>query len=123
MNHVSFVSRTIALAATVVLMAPAAAFAQAEHQHETEQQAQGKMENMSKKMEQMKAKMGSMNMDDMAAKKKANTERLNALMAQMKNARGEAKVAAMADVITVLLEERAAMQDHCATMKASMMGK
>ena len=66
--------------------------------------------------------MGAGMMDEMAAKKKANTERIAALMAQVKSSTGEAKVAAMADVINVLLEERAAMGEHCAT-KMSMMKK
>ena len=71
------------------------------------------------KMDQMK--MGDMKMmEDMAAKKKANTERINALMATVTSAKGETKVAAMADVISVLLEERAAMQEHCAAMMNMM---
>ena len=36
-------------------------------------------------------------------------------MAQVKSSSGEAKVNAMAEVIALLLEERTAMQDHCAT--------
>ena len=69
--------------------------------------------------------MGEMKMDpkmmeEMAAKKKANTERITALMAEVKSATGEAKVAAMADVIAVLLEERTAMQEHCAAMMKMM---
>jgi len=65
-------------------------------------------------------KMGAGMMDEMAAKKKANTERIAALMAQVKSSTGDAKVAAMADVINVLLEERAAMGEHCATMMSMM---
>ena len=65
-------------------------------------------------------KMGAGMMDEMAAKKKANTERIAALMAQVRNSGGEAKVAAMVDVINVLLEERAAMGEHCATMMSMM---
>ena len=65
-------------------------------------------------------KMGTGMMDEMAAKKKANTERIAALMAQVKSSTGDAKVAAMADVINVLLEERAAMGEHCATMMSMM---
>ena len=70
-------------------------------------------------------RMGEMKMDgkmmeQMAAKKKANTERLTALMAQVKSATGEAKVAALADVVAVILEERTAMQEHCAAMMAMM---
>ena len=65
-------------------------------------------------------KMDATMMDEMAAKKKANTDRITALMAQVKSATGDAKVAAMADVIAVLLEERAAMREHCATMMSMM---
>ena len=61
-------------------------------------------------------------MGDMMEKKKANNERLNALMAQVKSSSGEAKVNAMAEVIALLLEERTAMQDHCART-CSMMKK
>ena len=80
-----------------------------------------KMDGM--KMGEMK--MGEMKMDpkmmeEMAAKKKANTERIAALMTTVKSASGDAKVAAMADVIGVLLEERSAMQEHCAAMMSMM---
>jgi hypothetical protein len=64
-------------------------------------------------------KMGVRMMEQMEAKHKANTERIAALMAQVKSAMGDAKTAALAEVITVLLEERALMQEHC----AAMMGK
>ena len=68
-------------------------------------------------------KMGEMKtdskmMEEMAAKKNANTARLTALMATVKSASGDAKVAAMADVIGILLEERTAMREHCAAMMA-----
>ena len=46
--------------------------------------------------------------------------RITSLMAQVKSASGDAKVTAMADVIAVLLEERAAMQEHCASMMSMM---
>jgi hypothetical protein len=59
-------------------------------------------------------------MEQMAAKKQANTERINALMAQVKNGTGDARVTAMADVLAVLLEERTAMHEHCAAMMANM---
>ena len=58
--------------------------------------------------------------DEMAAKKKANTDRINALMARMNASRGDEKAAAMADVIAILVEERAAMQEHCAAMHGKM---
>ena len=65
-------------------------------------------------------KMGAGMMDEMAAKKKANTERITALMAQVNSSSGDAKVAAMADVIAALVQERAAMQEHCASMMSMM---
>ena len=120
MRKLSFAGVLAVLVAMLLFVPASAAFAQA-NQHEHDQQAQkGGM-----KMDQMK--MGEMKMDprmmeEMAAKKKANTERITALMATVKSATGEAKVAAMADVIAVLLEERAAMQEHCAAMM-KMMGK
>jgi hypothetical protein len=101
---------TSAFAVLLVLsLTPGVALAQAEHQHETE----GKMEHM-KKMEEMKSEM---------AARKANTERLSALTTQLKDSRGDAKVNAMADIITLLVAERAAMQDHCAAMKAKITEK
>jgi hypothetical protein len=109
------------LLVAMLLLAPAsAAFAQAE-QHDHAQAAQ----KSGMQMDQMK--MGEMKMDgkmmeEMAAKKKANTARINGLMATVKTATGEAKVAAMADVVAVLLEERVAMQEHCAAMMKKMMG-
>lgn len=118
MKKLSFGGVFIVLVAMFVFVPAAPALAQAA-QHDHEQQAQkGGM-----KMDQMK--MGDMKMDakmmeEMAAKKKANTERINALMTTVKSATGEAKVAAMADVIGVLLEERTAMQEHCAAMMKMM---
>ena len=118
MKKLSFGSVSIVLVAMLVCVPASPALAQAA-QHDHEQQAQkGGM-----KMDQMK--MGEMKMDakmmeEMAATKKANTERITALMATVKSATGEARVAAMADVMAVLLEERAAMQEHCATMMKMM---
>jgi hypothetical protein len=108
-----------AVIVAILLFVPApAAFAQAT-QHEHAQPAQ----KGGAKMDQMK--MGEMKMDgkmmeEMAAKRKANTERITALMATVKRAAGEAKVTAMVDVIAVLLEERTAMQEHCAAMMKMM---
>jgi hypothetical protein len=69
-------------------------------------------------------KMGEMKMqatmEEMAAKRKANTERITALMARIQTASGDEKVAAMADVIAILVDERAAMQEHCAAMCGTM---
>jgi hypothetical protein len=88
---------------------PADAQAAGEHQHGQAVQAQ---QGCCAGMKDM--------MDGMAATKKANTGRLNALMAQMKTAVGDARVAAMSEVISILLEERAGMQQHCAAMRANM---
>jgi hypothetical protein len=71
-------------------------------------------------MRMAEMKMDGKMMEQMAAKKKANTERITVLMAQVKSATGEAKVAALADVVAVILEERTAMQEHCAAMMAMM---
>ena len=113
MRKPSFASMCVVLAAMLVFVPPSSAFAQAA-QHDHEQQAQkGGM-----KMSEMK--MDSKMMDEMAAKKKANTARITSLMAQVKSSTGEAKAAAMAEVIAVLVEERAAMGEHCASMMAMM---
>lgn len=113
MRKPSFASMCVVLAVMLVFVPRSSAFAQAA-QHDHEQQAQkGEM-----KMSGMK--MDSKMMDEMAAKKHANTARITSLMAQVKNSTGEAKVAAMAEVIAVLVEERAAMGDHCASMMAMM---
>lgn len=112
MKKLSFSSVSLILAAFLILT-PGSAFAQAP-QHDHEQQAQkGGM-----KMGEMK--MDAKMMDEMAAKKKANTARLTSLMAQVKSSTGDAKVAAMAEVLAVLLDERAAMSEHCAAMMSMM---
>ena len=99
--------------AMLVTMPASSVLAQAA-QHDHEQQAQkGGM-----KMDGMK--MDLKMMEEMAARRKANSERITALMAQVKSASGDAKVAAMADLIGVILEERTAMQEHCAAMMKMM---
>ncbi len=113
MKKLSHVVMSAVLVAMLVLVPTSSALAQAA-QHDHEQQAQkGGM-----KMGEMK--MDAKMMDEMAAKKKANNARIASLMAQVKSSSGEAKVAAMADVIAVLVEERAAMQEHCASMMSMM---
>jgi len=117
MKKLSFAG-VLALLVAMLTFVPASALAQAS-QYDHEQQAQ----KSGMKMDQMK--MGEMKMDgkmmeQMAAKKQANTERINALMAQVKNGSGDARVTAMADVLAVLLEERTAMHEHCAAMMAMM---
>ena len=95
-------------------VAPRAVLAQgAGHDHAAQAAKPGGMQMDGMKMDR------SM-MEQMAAKKKANTERINTLMATVRSTTGDAKAAAMADVVSVLLEERAAMQEHCAAMMAMM---
>ena len=120
MKKVSFANVFFVLVAILIFVPAAPVLAQAvQHGHEQQAQKGGvKMDGM--KMGEMK--MDSKMMEEMAAKKKANTERITALMAQVESTAGDAKVAAMADVIGVLLEERTAMQEHCAAMM-KMMGK
>ena len=109
-------SRTVisTVVATMIAVMPASpALAQAV-QHDHQQQA----DKSGKQMDDMK--MSPKHMEEMAAKKKANTARITSLMAQAQTATGDAKVAALADVIAVLVEERAAMQEHCAEMMSAM---
>ena len=113
--------RTVSLVAAMgVLLLPSAALAQNEaHQHDPKAPSS---QTTPTKTGQMK--MGQMHdhpaeMEAMAAKRRANTERLTALMATLNASGGDGKVAAMADVIAILLEERAAMQEHCASMHAA----
>jgi hypothetical protein len=118
MKKLSFARVFIVLVAMLVFVPASPVFAQAA-QHDHEQQApKGGMKMDGMKMGEMK--MDPKMMDEMAAKKKANTERITALMVQVKSTSGDAKVTAMADVIGVLLEERAAMQEHCAAMMKMM---
>jgi hypothetical protein len=113
MKKLSFASVFIVLVSMLGFVPVSPALAQAA-QHDHEQQAQkGGM-----KMGEMK--MDPKMMEEMATKKKANTKRITALMAQVKSTSGDAKVAAMADVIGVLLEERTAMHEHCAAMMTMM---
>ncbi len=116
MKKRSQIIRALTLVAAFGLMAaPRGAAAQTtgheQHQQPAQATDQMKMGHMS---------MPAMNMDEMAAKKKANTERITTLMAQVKTATGDAKVAAMAEVIAIMADERVAMQEHCAAMRAAM---
>lgn len=119
MKKLSFASLFGIVVAMLAL--PVTAVSAQAPQHDHAQQAQkGGM-----KMDQMKMgdmKMDAKTMEEMAAKKKANTARIADLMAKVRSATGDAKVAAMAEVMGVLVEERAAMQEHCAAMM-QMMGK
>ena len=113
MRKLSLAGTSAVLVATLVLLPTSSALAQAP-QHGHQQQAQ--KGNMMMGEMKMDPKM----MDEMAAKKKANNARIASLMAQVQSSSGDAKVAAMADVIVVLVEERAAMQEHCASMMSMM---
>jgi hypothetical protein len=100
----------------MLTLTPASVVAQAA-QHDHGQQA-ATAQNDGMKMGEMK--MDGQMMAEMAAKKKANTERITLLMAQVKSSAGDAKVAAMGNVIAILLEERTAMSEHCASMMSTM---
>lgn len=104
MRRLSF-TRVLALLITILVLAPASSVLAQAAQHDHQQQA---------------AQKGGMKMDGMKMDHQANTERVATLMAQVKSSTGDAKVAAMADLIGVLVEERAAMQEHCAAMMAMM---
>ena len=115
MANVSLVRTIVPLAgafAFVFLVAAGQGVAQGQ-QHDHEQHvAAAAAEPAHAEGMKMECMQGS-KMADMAAKKKANTERINGLMAKVNSSSGEAKAAAMADVIAMLLEERAAMDAHC----------
>lgn len=116
MINFSRVFRTLApIAFAAAVGAPAVVLAQGEpsqHDHSAVEQQM--------KMKQMKGRTQMPSMDEMAARKKANSERVAALMAKLDTARGEDKMAVMADVLGILVEEREAMQKHCAAMHPMM---
>ena len=110
-----FVAHAVAVAAGFAMLvsipAVAAAPQQDQHNHQAPAQQGGQPAMGQMKMDQMK--MGQMKMQ-------GNTERLNALMARVRSTTGDERTSAMADVIAILLEERAAMQEHCAAMCGKM---
>ncbi len=105
-----FVARAVAVVASCAMLASVPAFAgtpqQDQHNHQTpsQQGSQPKMDET--KMKQMKMQ--------------GSTERLTALMARVRTTTGDERTSAMADMIAILLEERAAMQEHCAAMCGKM---
>lgn len=106
MKTVSYVSM-LALLVTAIAAVPArpASAQQQPHDHAQpadEKGAMGKGEMMKKMMDSK------------------TTARIDALMVQIKNATGEARATAMAEVIALLVEERAAMGERCAAMMAAM---
>lgn len=119
MKNLSVAGIQALFVAMLVLVPASAAFAQAD-QHDHTQQAAQKGITMDEKTKMGEMKMDARMMEEMAAKKKANTARITALMTTVKTATGDVKVAAMADVVAVLLEERVAMQEHCAAMMKMM---
>ena len=107
-NLLSFARVLMVLVSTLIFI-PASVLAQAgQHDHAAQAQSGG--------MKMDHSKMDGKMMEEMAAKKKANTERITALMAKVKTASGDARVTALADVVAVLLEERTSMADQCALM-------
>ena len=116
MSDLSRIFSTVALIAFVSAVAPPAiARAQrglSQHDHAAVHQQMN--------MKQMKGEMRMPSMDELAARKKANSEKIAALMAKLADARGEDRMAVMAEVLGILVEERAAMQQHCADMHAMM---
>jgi len=110
----SHVMKKLSLAGVLALLIGVPVFAAPQQQHQHEQQAQTAQAG--------DAKMGEMKMGKMKMAGMQMGARLDALMAQVKSSSGEAKVNAMAEVIALLLEERTAMQDHCATTCSMMKG-
>jgi hypothetical protein len=117
MSNLSRAFRTLALIG-VVNVAAATTIARA--QAEPPQPDRAAVQQHQVKMKQMKAQMKMPSMDELAAMKKANSDRIAALMAKVKGAQGDDRMAALAEVIGILVEERAAMQQHCAEMCAMM---
>lgn len=116
MSNLSRVFRTLAL---ITLASGAAAPTIARAQGEPSRHDHAAVEQQMK-MKQMKGQMQKPSMDELAARNKANTERLAALMAKLKDARDDDRMTVMAEVLGILVEERAAMQQHCADMHAMM---
>jgi predicted nucleic acid-binding Zn-ribbon protein len=87
------------------------ALAAAQHEHEgaATQQAQPGMQSMMKMHEQMMAEM------------KANRARLDTLVQQMNSASGNAKVDAIAAVVTELVRQQNTMHDRMGQMHEQMM--
>ena len=91
------------------------------HQHDAQVQEKPRAEQKMGQMgDQKMAEMKKMMAEKMASKE-AGADRLAALMTKMKEATGDAKVAAMADVIAALVEQRAAMEEDCDMMMKMMM--
>jgi len=119
--HISFAAlrSAVMVLAAIALSTPGVAQTPA-HQHDAQAQGEPKAEQKMGQMgDQKMAEMKKMMAEKMAAKDAA-ADRLAALMTKMKEATGDAKVAAMADVIAALVDQRAAMEEHCAMMMKMM---
>src|SRR5690349_8909994 len=98
--------RSALIALAVIGLATPAVAQTGAHQHETQAQAQPEA---GKEMRDMK--MGE---------KSAVDDRLADLTAQMKTAVGDAKIAAMSEALSLLVQERTAMHERCAMMMKMM---
>jgi hypothetical protein len=85
------------------------ALAAAQHERTTTQQVQPDMQSMMKMHEQMMAEM------------KANRAKLDVLVQQMNSASGDAKVNAIAAVVTELVRQQNTMHDRMGQMHEQMM--
>ncbi len=99
-----FTVRSFGLAADAAAQAPPAARGAQPHE-----QAPSNMQNMMKMHEQMMAEM------------KAADSRLDALVKDMDSATGEAKVTAVAAVVTELVRQQKSMHEHMGQMHQHMM--
>ena len=64
-----------------------------------------------------------MDMQKMMAEMKAMDATLDVLMTKMNAATGEAKVDAIAELLTAIVQQRAAMHDRMMQMQSQMMGQ
>jgi hypothetical protein len=101
---VIFSTRSFNLSTSVAAQAPST------HSAQPPQQAPSNMQDMTKMHEQMMAEM------------KAADSRLDALVKDMNGATGDAKVTAMAAVVTELVRQQKSMHDHMGQMHQMMMG-
>jgi uncharacterized protein involved in copper resistance len=107
------------ISAIIVLAAIGSVPAASQPQHEHGSPAAQKADQMKPGHMNM-PQMDAAHMQQIAEKKKANTERLNTLAAQLKESTGEKKMAVMSEMIGILVGERAAMAEQCAAMHAMM---
>jgi len=94
--------------------APVGVQVQAQQEHHPTAAEQAEMQKQESQMMQMHQKM----MADM----KAMDDRLNTLASAMTAATGQAKVDAMAELVTVMVQQRTMMRDGMMRMQGQMMG-